>query len=630
MKKKLDLVMLQIDLGRQKETVQYLKDYIDFAKANGYNSVLLYLEAAVKVECTPFFYDDETYTPDEIREIVAYGNEKGIDIIPGLENLAHGENFLQYKELQFMSETLDAGEGARGVRGGGVGDCICMSNPKAMEFMDTYFTQVISLFTSPYVHAGMDEPFDFATCPRCVARLKNGETKKDLFYTHLMHTYNLLKGLGKRMMMWDDFFQYMDVVPQLPKDIIMCTWNYGYITDEMQGFWLNRKKKDWFRYYDQLGIEYLFCSFAQPTSKLYNTDTFTEYAMKYHPKGVLMTVWERSNRMNLSGYPGIAYSGRLWSGKATSDDKLKVYTEFLGSEEAADIVLNLEGSSASYQANSLKICENTTLSRYLHATVKDYAARKLKAILDGMEEGLQKDILTDIYVITLDGYLGLSRHLLTEEVFNNYESRNHKPAYFTKQVERWKELTQEAYDLYQPLWEKYRPGIKSMKGAFDRKFTGRLKGYDTFIADLQKNEKHGVFYADLMLHCVWGTPRIKLEIVYKDKDIAPTVYTPSPKVGTAVNTIRMAIENKPVDYVILTLTGEGAVYPCHFRYTCMGRKYEVSSVSKLSGQTRDLKNILCNDTQFAQMGNNDGQAHFEDVNLSKIEHKIKMKFKRMK
>lgn len=629
MKKKLDLVMLQIDLGRQKETVQYLKDYIDFAKENGYNSVLLYLEAAVKVACTPFFYEEETYTPDEIREVVAYGNEKGIDIIPGLENLAHAENFLQYKELEFLSETKEAGEGARGVRGGGVGDCICISNPKAMEFMDTYYTQVVSLFTSQYVHAGMDEPFDFATCPRCVARLKNGETKKDLFYTHLMRTYRLLKSLGKRMMMWDDFFQYMDVVPELPKDIIMCTWNYGYITDEPYGFWLNRKKKDWFRYYDQLGIEYLFCPFAHPTAKLYNTDTFTQYAMKYHPKGVLMTVWERSHRMNLSGYPAIAYSGRLWSGKATKEDKLKVYAEYLGSEEAADIVLNLEGSSSSFQANSLKLCENTTLSHYNRVGVLDYAIRKLKTILDGMEEGQQKDILTDLYVITLDGYLGVSRHMLLEEVFNNYESRNKKPACFTKRVEGWKALTQEAYALYKPLWEKYRPGIQSMKGQFDKKFTGRLKGYDTLIEDLNKDEKHGVFYAELMLHCAWGTPRFQLEIVYKDKSVPPTVYHPSPKVGSAVNTIRMAIENKPVDYAILSLTGEGAAYPCHFRYTCGKRKYVVSSATKLSGQVRDIKNLLWDDTQFAQMGNNDGQAHFEDVNVSKTVHAIKLKFKRL-
>ena len=53
MKNKLDIVALQIDLARQVESVQYIKDYIDFAKDNGYNTVFLYLEATVKVDCVP-------------------------------------------------------------------------------------------------------------------------------------------------------------------------------------------------------------------------------------------------------------------------------------------------------------------------------------------------------------------------------------------------------------------------------------------------------------------------------------------------------------------------------------------------------------------------------------------------
>ena len=426
MKNKLDLVILQIDLGRQKETVDYLKSYIDFAKDNGYNAVLLYLEAAVKVACTPFFRSEETYTEDEIREVVAYGNEKGIDIIPALENLAHLENFLRFDELAFVSECQDAQVDGRGIWSGR-GNCACVSNMEARAFFDTYYTQVISLFTSQYVHAGMDEPFDFAVCPRCAERIAKGETKMDLFYDHLMNTYHLLKGMGKTMMMWDDFFQYMDVAEKLPRDIILCLWNYGHVNDEPNGFWISQKKKDWFRYYDQLGFKYMFCTFAHPTSKLYNIDTFTTYADKYHPMGAIMTVWERSHRFNNAGYPAIAYTGRFWTGKAKPADKLKIYTEFLGSEEAADIVLNLDADGPTYQPANLKIIENVTLARHLATNVHEYAARKLKAIYDKMEDGLQRDILLDIYIITLDKYLDEMGHRICLEVFDNYEGRNKRP-----------------------------------------------------------------------------------------------------------------------------------------------------------------------------------------------------------
>ena len=63
--------------------------------------------------------------------------------------------------------------------------------------------------------------------------------------------------------------------------------------------------------------------------------------------------------------------------------------------------------------------------------------------------------------------------------------------------------------------------------------------------------------------------------------------------------------------------------------------FTLSSVSatgaqKLSGEGKDLKRILTNDTQFAQLGNNDGQAHFENVELCRVKHSIKLKFKPMK
>ena len=148
------------------------------------------------------------------------------------------------------------------------------------------------------------------------------------------------------------------------------------------------------------------------------------------------------------------------------------------------------------------------------------------------------------------------------------------------------------------------------------------------ISELEKNEKHGVFYADLMLACYYGNPKIKLEIYYKDKSIPATTYKTTAKVADGLNTVRFAIENKPIDYVIFTAFGNGAMFPMHFRYTCNGKKYVLSAVTKLQGEVKNIKRLLQNDTQFTEMGNNDGQVNFEDYAKTKEEHKIKLKFKR--
>lgn len=629
MKRNYQLISLQIDLARQKESVEYIKNYIDFAKANGYNSLFLYLEATVRVPCVSFFTEDESYSVEEIKEIVAYGNEKGIDIIPALENLAHVENFLRHKELAFVSECQDAASEGRGMRTG-LGFVACVSNPKATEFMDTYFSQVISLFTSNYVHAGMDEPFDFGVCPLCTERMENGETIEDLFYGHIMRTYKLIKSFGKTMMMWDDFFQYMHILDRLPRDIIMCNWNYWFIPDEPPGMWTNRNKSDWFRLYDQLGFKYMFCTFANETGNLFNVDSFTDYADKYHPIGALMTVWERAFMFYECSYPVIAYAGRFWSGKAKKEDRVKIFTEFLGSEEAAKLVLSLEAYGLTFQANNMDVCENFNQARYDNYNVTGYAVERLKELSLNMEEGLQKDVLLGIYDFMMNEYVELSRQKLSLEIFDNYESRRKKPAYFIEKVNKIKEMNREVYTHGQQMWEKYRKGIKPFDNPFnfDNFYMGREKTLDDMLDQLEKNEKRGVFYAELMMHCFHGSPKYILEIHYKDKTVPATTYRGTAKVFNGVNTIRFAMENKAIDYVLFTIWGEGAIYPCHFRYTYGGKKYMVSSVTKVKGEAKNLKQILSNDTQFAELGSNDGMAHFRSVKFSRTEHQIKLKFKK--
>ncbi len=71
--------------------------------------------------------------------------------------------------------------------------------------------------------------YDKNICKKCKERIKNGETKQDMFYKHIMHCNDLVKSLGRQMMMWDDFFEYFDVVERLPRDIIMCTWEYSFV-----------------------------------------------------------------------------------------------------------------------------------------------------------------------------------------------------------------------------------------------------------------------------------------------------------------------------------------------------------------------------------------------------------------
>ena len=324
------LICAQIDLARQKENITFIKEYIDFAFNNGYNAMLCYLENAVRTSETEYFDKDDTYSLDEMRDLVKYGDEKGVSLIPVFENLGHMEKMFAYPQLEDLSECENEQEEGRGFASALRGTCGCSSNKKLYDFFEKYISEVSSVFTSPYIHMGLDEPFDFAVCPRCKDRIKRGESKAQMFLKHILRSYALVKKLGKTMMMWDDFFEYADILRELPRDIILCNWNYYFVSDLPAGHWTGRIKKDWFYLYDKLGFRYLFCAYMGEYSSAYNVKTFTRYAMKYNPMGAIATSWEKACSFYLCTYPIMAAAGRLWSGKITEDDFLNVYTEVTG------------------------------------------------------------------------------------------------------------------------------------------------------------------------------------------------------------------------------------------------------------------------------------------------------------
>lgn len=631
------LICLQLDLARQKESVSFIKSYVDYAVENGYNTLVLYLENAVRTNSVPFFNTEESYSPEEMQDIIAYAENKGLDVIPAFENLGHLERFFVYPQIEKLSECEDEQKEGRGFDRYKRGSCGCVANPDLYKFMDNYIREVGALFHSPYVHMGLDEPFDFAVCDRCKEKMaRNGWTKADLFYEHVMHSYNLVKSMGKRMMMWDDFFQYADIAERLPRDIIFCNWNYYFIGNEPSGHWTNRIKRDWFTYYDKLGFEYLFCVYGHRASSTYNLDSFTQYAEKHRPLGGLVTQWCRSDSFYLGSYPFIAYAGRKWNGQVCDEsEKLAIYANILGGKEQAELVLSLEIPTFYWGYNNVtQMCEDEYLIRTLYRKQLEYAVQRLRVFCESAQ-GRAKDILTDIYDYVWDILLSLQLQNLGAEIFDNYETRKRGVAYFQGKLDEFSEGYREIQNNATALWAKYKAGIKSFGNALENKYVNAIERNEKLKAEIAAQEEVGVLYIDLMLYDGFSTVRAEIRVKYKGDKQETTLYRGNIKpsvTGFEVGgcySVRFAIKPKKVDYIVFGVFGEGALYPLHFRYTLNGEKYVAARVEKLCGQVENEANILYNDTRFAKMGYDDGTAHFNDLALSKQMHEIKVTFRNL-
>ncbi len=628
----LKLRILQLDLARQKENMAFIKKYIDFAKENNYTHVLFYLENAVRTKDTEFFNKDETYSEEEILEMVSYANSKGIDIIPGFENLGHQEKFLEYKELEDFYEITDYKTQGRGFHPYTRGTVGCLSNPKFIEFIDKYIYDVASLFTSPYIHMGLDEPFDFAVCDKCRDRLKNGETKSQMFLDHILRSHKLCKSLNKRMMMWDDFFEYADIVDGLPRDIIMCNWNYSYIAEEPNGHWTNRIKCDWFKYYEARGFDYMFCVYAHRASSTYNLETFTKYGAKHNPLGAIMTTWCRNDSFYEGAMPFIAYGGNLWSGKVKGkDDAIAIYEKLLGSKTLANIVYN----NTSFGCGNWRpdeICENDVMLRYVERKTQSIIIPIMESEIKNLT-GEQKDIAEDIYSVTLNAYIGLKQAYIAEQIFDRYESGKEMPD-FTADLEFIKQGYTKIKAIADRLWQKNRPDILSCGDSFNKKYEGIFNSIKDLENRLKNIERGGVLSVEYMLPEIFLTSEVTIKVKHEGEE-EMLIYSDrlSPSVSgydvAGCFTYRFKIKNKPVEYVKFGVFGEGAYFPVHFRYTANGVKYIVNKAYGVSGIYKDIQNVEKDDARFAMVGNEDGIAHFNDIALRSELHEIKVDFKKL-
>ncbi len=304
----MEIKAVQLDLARQPENLEFIKDFCAFIANNGFNTMLLYLEGRIRTKSFPYPSEAESYSVDDMKEIVAYAGRYGIDIIPVVSTLGHAESFLKYKEMDHLGELRNGVKGRFNGKHGKL--TFCPSLAETYGFLESYLGEIASIFPSSFFHAGCDESWDIACCDLCKQRLHAGETQADLFAAHIIKTHDIIsKKLGKRVIIWDDMFeQYPEALKQIPKDIVMCTWNYSNSQELPIGHFNNSGKQNQFDYYSKNGFDYIFATSAT----IPNIKIFTRYAKNFSPLGGIVTTWELQNAFIFRMYPAIAFAGELW------------------------------------------------------------------------------------------------------------------------------------------------------------------------------------------------------------------------------------------------------------------------------------------------------------------------------
>ena len=206
-------------------TVDGAKKLMRLLALMGYDSMMLYTEDTYEVPEYPHMgYMRGRYTTAEIKELVAYGEVIGIELVPCIQALAHFTAFMKNPELKEMLEC---------------DDILLIGSPKTYDFLDAVFRQCAACFKSRKINIGMDEA-------HMVGRGKyldiNGYRKpSEVMLEHLEKVVEIARKYGFEPMMWSDMFFRMqfggayyksegsiseEVRAKVPEGLTLIYWDY--------------------------------------------------------------------------------------------------------------------------------------------------------------------------------------------------------------------------------------------------------------------------------------------------------------------------------------------------------------------------------------------------------------------
>lgn len=148
-----------------------------------------------------------SYSPSDVREIVAYAASRHITVVPEIETPGHAMAALaSHPELSCRGQTVAVPD-TYGIHE----EVFCAGNDAVFHLLETVYAYVAAAFPGPWVHAGGDEcpKTRWNDCPKCQDRiLGEGLSSTEALQGWFMHRVaKLLATHGKTMIGWDEILE---------------------------------------------------------------------------------------------------------------------------------------------------------------------------------------------------------------------------------------------------------------------------------------------------------------------------------------------------------------------------------------------------------------------------------------
>jgi len=271
--------------------IQQIERAIRLAALMKFNYAIVESWGMYKSERHPWCSWPNAYlTKSEVKRLVAIGKDLGITLIPQINCYGHAS---AARGCTIKHSALDLNPEYEPLFESG-GWNWCLSNPETQRVLRELIAEMHEDFGNPpFFHLGCDEA-QAQTCPECV-KTPNAE----LVAGHIAGLAEYVKSRGARAMIWHDMLldradprwkgfvkcggkQATAILEKLPKDIIICDWQYSYGN-------MKEARKDWptMTYFKEKGFDVAGC----PWRNYDAMKPMADHIVKIGGFGIIETTW---------------------------------------------------------------------------------------------------------------------------------------------------------------------------------------------------------------------------------------------------------------------------------------------------------------------------------------------------
>ena len=216
----LQLRFIHWDTKHHLDRITVLKEYLDKLARLKINMVSFEIWDKFKFPTDPDIGVKEGFTPTQLQELVNYGLERYIEIVPNIQAPAHMQWLLKHERYAHL-------------RAFGTDQQACMCDPEFYKLLFSLYKDVIDATKGVnYFHVSTDEVYNAGQCKKCPPY--NPENRSLAFVNFVNKVHDYLSKQGRRIIIWGEWPLKPEHIPLLPSDVIEGVLGASYWVGRIQ------------------------------------------------------------------------------------------------------------------------------------------------------------------------------------------------------------------------------------------------------------------------------------------------------------------------------------------------------------------------------------------------------------